>query len=202
MPEYVEQAIMSSKERIVVLGHSEDVCSWKHAWALDNWARRLVHNPYKIVGQYIKEGQTALDLGCGPGVFTMAMADMVGESGKVISVDVQEEMLQMIKRKSEKAGLQSRIELHKAEPEKIGVTDKVDFALAFYMVHEVPNKKSFLTEVASILKPNGKLLIVEPKFHISKTAFDETVKIAQSAGLKLVSTPEVFFSRAVLMEPS
>ena len=183
------------------MGHSEDVCSWKHAWALDNWARRLVHNPYKIVGQYVKEGQTALDLGCGPGVFTLAMADMVGENGNVISVDVQDEMLQMVKRKSEKAGLRSRIELHKAEPEKIGVTEKVDFALAFYMVHEVPDKKRFLSEVSSILKPVGKFLIVEPKFHISKMEFDEAVKIAQSTGLKLVSKPEIFFSRAVLMEP-
>ena len=131
----------------------------------------------------------------------MAMAEMVGNNGKVISVDVQDEMLQMVRQKSEKVGLQSRIELHKAEPERIGVTEKVDFALAFYMVHEVPDKKSFLYEVASILKPVGKFLIVEPKFHISKTAFDETVKIAQSAGLKLVSTPKVFFSRAVLLGP-
>lgn len=182
------------------MNHSADVCPSQIAWVLDNRVRRLVHNPYKIVGKYVKEGQTVLDLGCGPGVFSLAMAEMVGEKGKVISVDVQDEMLQMVKQKSERAGLKSRIVLHKARPEKIGVTEKVDFALAFYMVHEVPDKKSFIGEVANILKPGGRFLIVEPKFHVSKAAFDETVEVARSAGLKPISEPGVFFSRAVLLE--
>lgn len=182
-----------------MVNHSEGVCPSQLAWFLDNQVRRLVQNPYKIVGGYIKEGQTVLDLGCGPGVFSLAMAEMVGTSGKVISVDVQDEMLRIVKQKSEHAGLGSRIVLHKARPEKIGVTEKVDFALAFYMVHEVPDKKKFLTEVASIMKPGGKFLLVEPKFHVSKAAFDETVGIARSAGLRPISEPEVFFSRAVLL---
>lgn len=168
--------------------------------ALDSWIRRLVHNPYKIVGSYIGEGQTVLDLGSGPGMFSIAMAEIVGEKGKVISADIQEEMLQILKRKSERAGLESRIFVHKSQQDKIGVREKVDFALAFYMVHEVPNKEGFLREVAATLKPHGKLLVVEPMFHVSKSSFEETVKIAQSAGLKVISWPKVFFSRAVLLQ--
>lgn len=181
---------------------STRVCSWQHAWGLDNWVRKLVQNPYKIVGGYIKEGQTVLDLGCGPGVFSIAMAEMVGEKGTVISVDIQDEMLQMLKRKSEHAGLESRIQIHKSQPDKIGISAKVDFALAFYMVHEVPNREGFLREVAIILKPQGKLLIVEPKFHVSKSSFEETIKIAQSAGLRPISWPKIFLSRAVLLQRS
>lgn len=101
---------------------STRVCPWQRAWALDSWIRRLVHNPHKIVGGYIKEGQTVLDLGSGPGMFSIAMAEMVGEKGKVISVDIQEEMLQMLKRKSERAGLEYRIFIHKSLPDKIGVS--------------------------------------------------------------------------------
>ncbi len=89
-----------------------------------------------------------MDLGCGPGFFSLAMAKLVGENGKVISVDIQDEMLQILKRKSEREGLSSRIVLHKAQHEKLGLSEMVDFALAFYMVHGVQDKKSFLSEVA------------------------------------------------------
>lgn len=178
---------------------STDVCSYKRAWALDTWVRKYIHNPYKIFGEYIKEGQTALDLGCGPGFFSLAMAEMVGEKGRVISVDIQEEMLQMLKDKSERAGLKSRIIPHKSQPDRIGISEMVDFALAFYMVHEVPDKKSFLGEVASHLKPDGMLLIVEPKFHVSKPDFDSTLRIALSTGLKQICEPKVLFSRAALL---
>ena len=70
---------------------SSRICSWKIAFALDNPIRRLIHDPKKILGGYIEPGQTVLDIGCGPGTFSIAMAKMVGESGKVIAVDVQEE---------------------------------------------------------------------------------------------------------------
>ena len=178
---------------------STDVCSYQRAWALDIWIRKYVHDPYKIVGNYIKEGQTVLDLGCGPGFFSLAMAEMVGVKGRVISVDIQEEMLQMLRDKSERAGLKSRIVPHKSRPDKIGISEMVDFALAFYMVHEVPDKMSFLSEVASHLKPDGRLLIVEPKFHVSKPDFDSILKVAQSAGLKQISEPKILFSRAALL---
>jgi SAM-dependent methyltransferase len=76
----------------------------------------------------------------------------------------------------------------------------VDFALAFYMVHEVPDKRSFLSEVASHLKPDGRFLIVEPKFHVSESSFDITLKIARSVGLEQVSKPKFSFDRAVLLK--
>lgn len=176
-----------------------DVCSYKKAWTLDNWFRKLIQNPYKIVGGYVEEGQTVLDLGCGPGFFSLAMAEMVGEKGKVVSVDIQDEMLQILRDKSERLGLKSRIVLHKAQPEKLGLSEMVNFALAFYMVHEVPDKKSFMSEVASHLKPEGRFLIVEPKFHVSKPDFDNTLKVAQSAGLKQISEPGILLSRAALL---
>jgi ubiquinone/menaquinone biosynthesis C-methylase UbiE len=80
-----------------------------------------LQNPYKIVGKYIKEGQVVMDLGCGPGLFSLAMAKLVGEKGKIISVDIQDEMLRLVKRKSERQGLSSRIILHKSQPEKLGI---------------------------------------------------------------------------------
>jgi len=139
------------------------ICSWKHAFALDNPIRRIIHNPQKILGGHIKPGQTVLDIGWGPGTFSIAMAKMVGELGKVIAVDVQEEMLQIVREKAAQRGLEPIIVTYKSGPERIGISEKVDFALAFYMVHEVPNAEAFMKEIAFVLKPKGKLLIVEPK---------------------------------------
>jgi ubiquinone/menaquinone biosynthesis C-methylase UbiE len=125
---------------------------------------------------------------------------MVGETGKVIAVDVQDEMLQVVRKKAAKEGLESRIIAFKSVSNRIGISDKVDFALVFYMVHEVPNTEAFLKEVAALLRPKGKLLIVEPKFHVSESAFKRTLEAAQIAGLKAISEPQIRFSRSALFQ--
>jgi ubiquinone/menaquinone biosynthesis C-methylase UbiE len=165
---------------------------------LDNGIRRFFQDPKKIVGPYVKEGMTAMDIGCGPGMFTLAMARMVGEAGHVIAVDVQQEMLDVVKTKSERQGLSKRIRFHKSEPDSLGVTEKGEFILSFYMVHEVPDRDAFLRQVRDLLKPGGKYLIVEPSFHVSRAAYEETLGASRRAGLKPVFWPKVLLSRATL----
>ncbi len=92
---------------------------------------------------YIEEGMTVLDIGCGPGFFSTDMAQMVGRSGRVIASDLQEGMLQKLRDKIQGTELEERITLHQCEEDKVGVSLNVDFVLAFYMVHEVPNRKKF-----------------------------------------------------------
>ena len=82
--------------------YTGDVCSHDHSFFLDNFIRRLIQNPRKIVGEYIHNGDTVVDLGCGPGYFSIDMAKMVGESGHVIAVDLQPEMLEKVKKKAKK----------------------------------------------------------------------------------------------------
>ena len=177
------------------------VCPVERADGLDNKVRRLLQNPRKILGDYVKEGMTALDLGCGPGFFSVEMARMVGESGRVVSTDLQEGMLQKLKDKIQGTEIEKRIKLHKCEDDKIGVSENVDFVLAFYMVHEVPDQNKFFEEIKSILKPNGKALIVEPKlFHVSKGEFKETITKAKEIGLEPVEKPRIFLSRAMILE--
>ena len=96
--------------------------------------------------------------------------------------------------------LAERIILHKCEADRIGVSTSVDFALAFYMVHEVPDQEQFFAELGVILKPAGQVLIVEPPIHVSKKAFAETVKIARAAGFIPVEEPKIFLSKAVIMK--
>ena len=72
--------------------------------------------------------------------------------------------------------------------------------MAFYMVHEVPSAEAFLKEIVSMLKPKGKLLIVEPKIHVSATAFEKTIEVARQAGLTPISEPKISFSRSKLFQ--
>jgi len=176
------------------------VCPVEIAGFLDNKIRRWLQNPQIILGPYIEEGMTALDLGCGPGFFSIDMAKIVGKSGRVIASDLQEGMLEKLRDKIKGTELEERITLHKCEENKIGVLEKVDFILAFYMVHEVPDQDEFFNEIESLLKPDGQIFIVEPPFHVSKSAFEETIRKARNAGFTLVEKPKVLFSKTAILK--
>src|SRR4030042_5592495 len=103
------------------------VCPVALAGSLDNKLRRWVQNPRRILGPYIKEGMTVLDLGCGPGFFTIDIAQMVGKSGRVIGSDSQEGMLQKLRDKIHGTELEERIMLHQCQNNRIGVSENVDF---------------------------------------------------------------------------
>ena len=152
------------------------------------------------MGPYLKEGMTVLEVGCGPGFFTLDMAHMVGKTGKVFACDLQEGMLHRVRDKVQGTGLEGRIILHRCEHDRIGVSEPVDFVLAFYMVHEVPDQRFLFHEIHSILKPGGQTLVVEPPFHVSRRAFEQTIEWARAAGLTPVQRPRVLLSKAVLLQ--
>jgi len=176
------------------------VCPVERAGSLDNKIRRWLQNPRKILSPFIEEGMTVLDLGCGPGFFSIDMAQMVGKSGRVIASDLQEGMLQKLKEKIQGTELEERITLHKCQKNRIGVLENVDFVLAFYMVHEVPNQEEFLNEIGAILKPNGQIFIVEPPFHVSKKSFKKTIRTARGAGFTPAERPKVLFSKTMIFK--
>ncbi len=175
------------------------VCPVELAGSLDNKLRRLIQNPKKILAPYVKEGIVAADVGCGPGYFSIELAKIVGGTGKVFAVDLQEEMLQKIRDKIKGTALERIINLIKCEKDEIVVPEKVDFILAFYMVHEVTDKKNFFNELKSFLAEEGKVLIVEPPFHVSKSDFEETMEIVQSIGLKVNPGPKLFIHHSAIL---
>jgi len=183
-----------------VSNRNNRVCPVERAGSLDSRIRRWLQNPQKILRPYIKVGMTVLDVGCGPGFFSIDMAQMVGNSGRVIASDLQKGMLQKVRDKIKGTELEKRITLHKCEENKIGVSEPVDFVLLFYMVHEIPNKEEFFNEIRTILRPNGQALIVEPPFHVSKSAFEETVRRARDAGFTDVEGPNVIFSKTAILK--
>jgi ubiquinone/menaquinone biosynthesis C-methylase UbiE len=172
----------------------------ENAGHLDTRIRRWGQNPRRILGPYIRKGMTILEVGCGPGFFTLDMADMAGETGRVIACDLQEGMLHKVRDKVQGTDLEGRITLHRCDHDRIGVCEPVDFVLAFYMVHEVPDQGAFFREIHGLLKPGGHVLVVEPPFHVSKSAFEKTVEKARTAGLVPVLRPGILFSKAVLLQ--
>ena len=177
--------------------HHLRVCPWWLAYTFDNPLRRLLHDPKKILDGLVGPGDTALDVGPGLGYFTLALARRVGEKGRVIAADLQQEMLDRLGRRAERKGLLDRITLHRCASDRIGLDGRVDGALAFWMVHEVPDQARFLGEVASLLKDGGYLLVAEPRMHVDQAAFDATVALARAAGLEPQGPRKVALSRSM-----
>ena len=107
------------------------------ASALDSRLRLFLQNPRKILKKYIRSGMTVLDLGCGTGYFTLEIAKLLDNNGKVIASDAQNGMLEFLQKKLHNNLLQRYIEIHKSKDNSLCLTEKVDFILAFYSFHEM-----------------------------------------------------------------
>ena len=191
---------MAAQTRLSSQNHH--VCPWWIAYTFDNPVRKLFHKPHKIFGDYIKEGMTVMDVGCGMGYFSIGMAKLVGATGKIIAVDLQQKMLDVMHRRARRSGVADRIMPHRCEADTIGIQEPVDFILAFWMVHEVSDKNYFFGKLRSLLAPEGKILIAEPKMHVTAEALDKTIEIAQNNGLQLCDKPAIRLSRTALLENS
>ena len=181
--------------------YSSKVCSPRHAPALDNLFRRLLQSPKKIVGPYIKEGCVIIDLGCGPGFFTIPMAEMVGPTGTVVGVDLQEKMLDILAEKLFDTELASRVKLHRCREDTLDLppTLKANFILAYYMVHEVEDQSRLFSEIYDHLLPGGTCLIVEPPFHVSRKAFRGMLDLIEDSGLRILDRPKRKGGMSVLL---
>jgi ubiquinone/menaquinone biosynthesis C-methylase UbiE len=175
------------------------VCSWRYVKYIDNFLRPHIHNPEKLFAPYVGPNMTILDVGCGGGFASIGLARAAGDTSTIIAADLQPEMLEVVREKAKKAGLSGRVRTHRCLPDRIGVEGPIDFALAFFMVHEVPDIPSFLAEIYGILRPGGRFFIAEPLVHTSKNDFRQLVVRARAIGFVPLEYPKVTFGRAVVL---
>jgi len=178
------------------------VCPWWLGWILASPVRKLFQDPARILAPYLRPGMTALEPGPGMGFFTLELARRVGPAGRVIAVDLQPQMLAGLRRRAERAGLLARIETRLATPEALGLGDlagAVDFALAFAVVHELPDQARFFAEIRAALAPGGTVLFAEPAGHVKEPEFEASVAAGIAAGLRRAPGPAVARSRTALL---
>jgi ubiquinone/menaquinone biosynthesis C-methylase UbiE len=171
---------------------------WWIAYLWDNPLRRFAHNPQRILGDLVTPGAIVADIGCGVGSFSVAMAKMVGDEGRVISVDVRSDMLAATRRRARRARVDHRIAFHQCASDRLGIDAPLDFALAFWMVHEIDDLDRFFTELRETLKPGARFLMIEPHLHVSDEIYAQEVKAARAAGLDVLAEPHIRISRAAL----
>ncbi len=181
------------------------VCPWWLGYLLANPLRRFYQNPRAILAPHLRPGMTVVEIGPGMGFFTLDIARLVAPSGRVVAIDVQPRMIGALRRRARRAGLLDRIETRIVPPDASGVEDlerQVDFVLAFAVAHELPDAASFFAAAARALKPGGRLLLAEPRGHVSIDGFAETIAAAEAARLRVVERPSIRGSHAALLEAS
>ena len=181
------------------------VCPVWIAYLLASPIRKIFHNPEKILKPYIKENMTVLDVGCAFGFFSLSAAKMVGQNGKVVCIDLQEEMLQGLKKRASKKKLENKLDLRQCNEDSLNIQDlseKVDFAFAIAVVHEIPNGDNFFSEMHTALKVESEFLILEPKGHVSTDDFEKSILSAKTIGFTVIFNSETFLSRIALLKKS
>ena len=182
---------------------SERVCPWWMGYLLATPIRKFAQDPEKILSPYIKNGDLALDVGSAMGFFSLPRARWVGDSGHGICVDLQEKMIRGLRNRARRAGLTNRMEMRVCTPTSLCIDDlggRVDFALAFAVVHEVPDAKRFLSEIRAALKQDGILLFSEPTDHVAKEAFNGTLSIARDVGFRAEDALAIRRSHTALLK--
>ncbi len=182
---------------------AQHVCPWWLGYWLASPLRRLTVNPDAVVSPFVRPGMLVLEPGPGMGFFTLPLARLVGPKGRVVALDVQQKMLRSLERRAKRAGLRERIEPRLVEKDGMALqalTGKVDFALAFAMVHEVPDVGKFFRELADALKPGGLLLFCEPAGHVGPKAFERSLSLARAAGLRETGRPAVRSNLAATLQ--
>jgi ubiquinone/menaquinone biosynthesis C-methylase UbiE len=179
------------------------VCPWWLGYMLISPIRRFLENPEQILGPYVREGMTVLEIGPGMGYYSLPLARLVGRNGRVICVDVQEKMLQNLRKRAAKAGLLDRITTILASDNSLHLEafqSSVDFVFLFAVVHEVPDQVRLFEEVRRAMKPNGLLFFAEPKGHVKPPEFEQSVQLIKSNGLEITKPLNIWRYHSVLLK--
>lgn len=158
--------------------------------------RTLWQKPDQIMDAvHVADGSTVADIGAGAGWFTIRLAQRVGPKGHVYAQDLQRLMLDAIKRRVQREGLENvtTVQAHGNDPNLPAKT--LDAILMVDAYQEVENRVDYLRNLANALKPTGRIGIVNWKPGRGGPGPDPNERVAQSvvegdaaaAGLKVIA---------------
>ncbi|MGZ3680078.1 MAG: class I SAM-dependent methyltransferase [Ktedonobacterales bacterium] len=153
----------------------------------------------------LQSGEAVLDVGCGTGTQALVAKERVGTTGRVCGIDPSVSLLAGARRKAARAGL--AIDFQVGGIERIAFADQsFDVVLSTFMFHHVPDdlKRQGLSEVARVLKPDGRLLVVDFKhteepqkqpgqFGAGELGLQELPALMKEAGFAQVESGEISF---------
>ncbi len=117
-----------------------------------------------IAALALKDGDVIADIGAGPGAFTIPFAKAVGPSGRVLAVDLWPELMDYVNEKAKKEGV-TNIETILCKPDDPSLPpNQVDIAYFHDVFHNVPERQTYLELLASYLKPDGHIVIIEQEY--------------------------------------
>ena len=159
-------------------------CPASLAWLVNNPIRRRYTRPVlDRVG--IRPGECVLELGPGPGAFTMEAAQRVGPEGQLVAVDIQPRMIAQVEKRVREAGL-TNVETHVADAYHLPLEDEsVDRAFLVAMLPEIPDQARALLELDRVIKPGGLLSITEDFFDPDYPFAFETIRRVEAVGFSL-----------------
>lgn len=167
-------------------------CPWWIQYLLASPLRQLLEPADRLIGPDVGPGMTVVEPGCGFGHVSLALARRVGPSGRVLCVDVEPRVVERLVRRARKAGLEGRIQASACGSRDLGLAahaGQVDRVMAIHVAHELEDLPGFLAQVCALLRPEGRLRIVEPRHHVSAAAFDDTLRTCAAHGLVEVDAP-------------
>jgi SAM-dependent methyltransferase len=159
-------------------------CPFALAWIVDNPVRRrYMRRVLDRVG--MQPGERVLELGPGPGAFTVEAARRVEPGGTLVAVDIQPKMIATVEKRAREAGV-TNVETYVAGAYDLPLEDEsVDRVFLVSVLPEIPDRQRALAELRRVLKPDGVLSITEefldPDYPLART----TVRRAEEAGFKL-----------------
>jgi ubiquinone/menaquinone biosynthesis C-methylase UbiE len=132
----------------------------------------------------VRPGQTVCDMGCGNGFYTLPLAKLVGDDGRVIAVDIQREMLGLLKDRAAADKIDNIDYLLGTVVDPKLEPNSVDLMLMVDVYHEFSHPEQMLKAIRVSLKPGGRVALVEFRAEDPKVPIKELHKMSKQQILK------------------
>jgi SAM-dependent methyltransferase len=166
------------REIALVMGHQ--AAGW-----LDRPEREREEEPAKLIEVLkIQPGQVIADVGAGSGYFTFRLAEKVGPQGKVLAVDIQPEMLALLRQRIKARGISHVEPIQGTETDPKLPAGSVDLILLVDVYHEFSHPWEMTAQMVRALKPGGRIVFVEYRLEDLSVPIKLVHKMSQKQVLK------------------